>query len=328
MSENTMKKNEQEQDGTNNISPSMKNFICDEYSICREERQYVVFLYDILRKYAKPESRKKTEDQIGKVEEIFKVCGLEDNAIVEKVFYEPAFMRDFFERNRRLVLTKNIPDREKKILQNDSTIYKEQRNFEEKESFNVKLIEYVCKQKPGVGCTKNIKVEYSGYECNLGQNKNWAELEKLRILNENCEDIGYKFGRSWIESKVRPMMNAQPDIAVIYHIGEEKKKNLLFIECKYLSRESTYTYITNGEKESEKQRKIQWMIADFLCNYLFENEDSEVEMKLSSGMKEKQSRLVKFVRGRETKAITENEDTRGEIFLKDLIECEKRIFPL
>lgn len=194
-------------------------------------------------------------------------------------------------------------------------------------SFYTKLIKYVYEWK----YKKEVRVEYLGKECNLGQNDNQIEFEKLKIFNKESNElvnIKDEIEKDWIKYRVRWMMNAQPDIAVIYHIGEEKKKNLLFIECKYLSRESTYTYITNGEKESEKQRKIQWMIAEFLCNYLFENEDSEVEMKLSSGMKEKQSRLVKFVRGRETKAITENEDTRGEIFLKDLIECEKRIFPL
>lgn len=70
-----------------------------EYSVCREERQYAVFLYNILCYYRRPERR------CQQAQDIFEVCGLKD-AILEQVFYEAAFMRDFFERNRRLVLGK------------------------------------------------------------------------------------------------------------------------------------------------------------------------------------------------------------------------------
>lgn len=333
MSEKKVKGSGQTKNFEEKCELSMKNFICDEYSIGREERQYVVFLYNILRKYSTPESREKTEDQIGKVEEIFKVCGLENDAVVEKVFYEPSFMRDFFERKRRLVLTEMLDEKERKekILQKDSSLFKKKENFPEEESFCDKLIKYVYKRKHKEVDIENIEVEYSGRECNLGQNKNWEELDKLKIYNqESNETINLDGERDWIKYRVKWMMSAQPDIAVIYSIPDKTndKKYLLFIECKYLSGESTYTYINteNGEKESEKQRKIQWMIADFLCNYLSRNNNCQVEMKLSSGMKEEQSRLVKFVRGRKTKVITENGDMRGEIFLKDLIECDSKIY--
>ena len=335
MSEKKAKGNGQTKDFTEKYEPSMENFICDEYSICREERQYVVFLYNILRKYSTPESREKTEDQIGKVEEIFKACGLENDAVVEDVFYEPAFMRDFFERNRRLVLTEEMDDdtRYEKLLNKKFTPPENQENFPKKNSFYDKLIKYVYKRKHKEVDIENIEVEYSGRECNLGQNGNQIEFNKLKIDNQESNEtikLDSKIERDWIEYRVRWMMNAQPDIAVIYSIPDKTndKKYLLFIECKFLSRESTYTYTDteNGEKESEKQRKIQWMIADFLCNYLFRNNNCQVEMKLSSGMKKEQSRLVKFVRGRETKVITENGDMRGEIFLKDLIECDNKIY--
>lgn len=59
-----------------------------EYSVCREERQYAVFLYNILCYYRRPERR------CQQAQKIFKVCGIED-AIIKQVFYEATFMRDF-----------------------------------------------------------------------------------------------------------------------------------------------------------------------------------------------------------------------------------------
>ncbi len=38
---------------------SIKHFIDDEYSICREERQYAVLLYNVLRKYHSAGEREK-----------------------------------------------------------------------------------------------------------------------------------------------------------------------------------------------------------------------------------------------------------------------------
>lgn len=61
-----------------------ENFIKDmetEYSICREERQYAVLLYNILRYYRKPEMRS------GEAESIFEVCGMPKEAKIKKVFY-------------------------------------------------------------------------------------------------------------------------------------------------------------------------------------------------------------------------------------------------
>ena len=61
-----------------------ENFIKDEeteYSICREERQYAVLLYNILRFYRKQEMR------CGEIGRIFKVCGMPKEANIKKVFY-------------------------------------------------------------------------------------------------------------------------------------------------------------------------------------------------------------------------------------------------
>ncbi|HBA47220.1 MAG TPA: hypothetical protein DCZ91_05370 [Lachnospiraceae bacterium] len=94
-------------DGKNNLekdySCSIENYIRGDagsnYSICREERQYVVFLYNILRKYHAFKDRS-NNDEVHKI--ITKACGIPEKADIECVFYEATFMRDFFERNRRI----------------------------------------------------------------------------------------------------------------------------------------------------------------------------------------------------------------------------------
>lgn len=82
---------------------SIENFINKDdcaYSICRKERQYAVYLHDILRKYKKYADREKLEE----FKNIFTACSIPEKADIENVFYEATFMRDFFERNRRNIL--------------------------------------------------------------------------------------------------------------------------------------------------------------------------------------------------------------------------------
>ena len=82
--------------------PTLENYISNEYSVCREERQYALFLNNILLKYRDPDSRDET------VQKIFEACGLSEAAIIN-VFYEATFMRDIFERNRRVNFGKISP---------------------------------------------------------------------------------------------------------------------------------------------------------------------------------------------------------------------------
>ena len=149
----------------------------------------------------------------------------------------------------------------------------------------------------------------------MGQNE--IEFEKIKIGSGGLEDTE----KEWIKYRIKWMMNAQPDIAVVYHIGEEEnaQKFLLFIECKFLSRESVYP----SKEENVKQRRVQWMIADFLCKYLDKCNKSKKEIMLSSGMEKDKSRLVRFIRKSETKVL---ENNRGEIFIEDLIQIDNKIF--
>lgn len=245
------------------------------YSVCREERQYAVFLYNILRAYSNPERRQ------GEVQEkIFNACGLKNNYEIEKVFYEATFMRDIFERNRRIVLGKGQKD---KLLNKTFSPHSYELNKVHTDisvsllnewSFNHRIKKY-CK----IDESPNEK------EHNLGHGEN---IELAR------------------------MMNAKPDIAVIYKVNEGGKteRRLLFVECKFESGESKY-----GGGES--QRWMQGKIAKFLCEEWWKD-----EIKLAPEMTENvepEARLVQFVR-------KEAKEQEKEIYIGDLIKFDKKIF--
>lgn len=336
MSEMIVNEKEKRDSSRERFEPSIKNFLCDKYSICREERQYVVFLYNILRKYATLESRKREGEENAdrvNVKKIFESCGLKDDAFIDYVFYEPAFLRDFFERYNRLRLSKESewPER---LLNKSFSCSLSKGESARKEDFNTKLIQYVYEQKKKEkNETRKIEVEYSGRECNLGQNNNKLCFEKLKIYDlENNQTISLNDNeKKWIKHRVKWMMNAQPDIALIYHLGEEEsaKKFLLFIECKFTSKESSYRYEVDSEsneKEHVKQGEIQWMIADFLCSCLHNYNDNKEKMTLSPSMKEERSHFVYFVRRYRTNE--NNGEKKDEILIEDLIRCNNEIFAL
>lgn len=279
---------------------SIAHYLEDAYSICREERQYVVFLYNILRKNW--ELEKGTNDQNKEIRNIFQACGISENAVIESVFYEVTFMRDFFERNRRLVLGK--PEKMKDILLN--------KMFspcccivDSDKSFNKKLIQYIM-QIPHLKelCEKeqNIKDLDKYNEINLGLNDMY--FSSYGVSSEGIE---------YIEMYAKYMMNVKPDLAVIYK--EEGKKYLLFLECKFESAESAYKdKITNGKIW---QRDVQWYVADFLCKHYLNKEGIFISNAMISNEKGGKSRLVQLVR---------KEPKENEIEISKLIELNNRIF--
>lgn len=276
------------------------------YSVCREERQYAVFLYNILRAYSNPERRQ------GEVQEkIFNACGLKNNYEIEKVFYEATFMRDIFERNRRIVLGEGQED---KLL--NKTFSPSCYEVSYGQSFNCKLKEYIAESKDSEKNPEKDSKKNSYKEHNLGHAKE--------------EDLGYKK-----DEDMAPMMNAKPDIAVIYKVdeGEETKRYLLFIECKFESGESKY-------EDGKSQREVQGKIAEFLCDKWWKEKDEKKiepapEMKETEGEKT-EARLVQFVRKKaqpKNKKEKENEnenekenENKNKICIGDLIKFDKKIF--
>lgn len=251
---------------------SIENFIWDNHSICREERQYALFLYNILRKYSSMEIRRNLKDEEKeKIEHIFFICQLE-HADVEQVFYEASFMRDFFKQSQK----------EKKV------------------NFNNELIRYIYKEY--VKCENNI--EYSDEGKNLGHNQINREKLLQTIDDEQFDKLNFA---------ARCMMNAKPDIAVLYK--QNGKRYFLFLECKFETGEKSYTDKRTSTKLSLSQRKVQWMIADFLCKNVFK---SGKEIKLAEYMvKNEESCLIQFGR----------EEAKGNnIKIETLIKLNNDIF--
>ncbi len=288
----------------NRYNCSIENYIMDEYSICREERQYAVFLYNILRKYGKRKFREKLTGKEKKdIPAIFKACGIEADSDIEYVFYEAAFMRDFFKRERRYYAVTGSGKVATALLQQS---YEKEKKT--KTDFNRRLIEYVFhtwegKDPPEMDMADDQEKDaYLQY--NLGGNipKECADLGKIEEVRE----------------KVRAMMNSKPDIAVIYKKGGQRY--LLFIECKFESYEDT----VECEKSLLSQRMVQYHIAEFICGYLNERNGQEY-INVSEQMKSGQSRMVRFRRsdsGRQGPYLPED----GNILIKLLTEYNDKIF--
>ena len=316
----------------NRYNCSIENFIMDEYSICREERQYAVFLYNILRKYGKKQVREKLAgEERDTILKIFEACGIEAEDDIEYVFYEATFMRDFFERERRYSAAIKYDSNkvEAKLLQKtyaNDTKWENIGDDAAKKCFNYQLLKYVHKHDE---------------EHNQHQDRHQDKID------ENLKEIlRYNLGHTPIlgypqidgaelndreKEKIKDMMNAKPDIAVIYRgMSDEEKKYLLFIECKFESYEDSY----NGENLS--QCSIQYDVAKFLCNYLndlmqrdFLDDGPGCKMAVALIMEsDHKSRMVKFMRTDEKKKKQGAQEERnvGKILIKTLIDCNNKIF--
>lgn len=258
---------------------SIEGFLENEYSICREERQYAVLLYNVLRYYGKTERRGSDE-----IKRIFKACQIPAEAEVVQVFYEATFMRDFFERNRRIVLGKYD---ERKLIQ--KTFSPSEYKVDDENSFNYKLIQYVH--------------EHYNKEFNAAEPLVYLDEERNLGRNKICTKLS-----EYEKYMIRCMMEAKPDLAVIYM--EKGETYLLFLECKFDSDESCY-------EGKIGQRAIQWNIADFLCEYYLKE-------KVSDRMEKGESCLVKFTRlkGGEIEDV----ETWPYVSVCDLIKMNKVIF--
>lgn len=280
---------------------TIENFLEKDGAFCREERQYALFLYNGL-----------CFDQ-----EVAKAI-LGEGATVKNVFYEATLMRDLFcaDRKRRLLEyeesaclhqleagdkevakkldTPDDEDKEKRLYKNKTAKGKELGD-----TFNEKLVNFLLKKyEKGMKYEPIDKEDCEFYiNRNLGTNS-FSELKK----DELPEPIAR------IAEVAKTMMNAKPDIAVLYEQGTETK--LIFLECKYCSKESTYEAIQNNSEwlvgDSQKAKKkakktvqgqliAQNLICEFICENLKSKEGEEI-----TGQEEKvitycPSKMVKFV---------------------------------
>lgn len=246
--------------------------------------------------------------------------------MLQYVFYEATFMRDFFWRDRRCTYSKML----KNTLLNKSCNEEKKKNPYEKKDykkrFNYLLLQYSLEQIKVSDSDKVLKCilerdkqinkkreRYFVLDLNLGG------IEGQKCINDICES--FKNGEETseisrenskkmadvlneIKDLIRRMMNIKPDIAVIY-----QRKNdffLKFLECKFESKESNY-------KMGEKQLDIQSMVAEFLCNKL----EIAIETENKS-IKDESAMLVQFAR--------KKAEGQKSIWIKQLIDANEKIF--
>lgn len=255
-------------------------FLDGNASICREERQYALFLYNILKSSSFIDRKRE------KVNDILKKSGIDTSRKIKNVFYEATFMRDFFERDREKLYLEFAP--EKREVHN--------KNFEytcdefcsyyggRETNFNKTLIDFISQIKE-LEVSAQIENEY--HEIKNKRNE-------IRPVNLGHNDM---FGGNNIYPCIsfiaRCMMNAKPDIAVLY-----QDNTLQFLECKFeMKRQGQY----RKDGINLNQTYVQDLIADFL------KKNHYVDEVLST-------RIVNF-----TRYGTNN------IFIENLIELNERI---
>lgn len=292
-------------------------------SICREERQYALYLSNVLRYYGKHHDkleinsvaieifnsifRKKGEEKEQALDDTYK------NIYIENVFYEATFMRDFFERNRRLRFTKDQTKLKDAILKKKFKLPADKKLDKEK-SFNHSLLKYCW----DVICDR---------DSNPDKDINLNDVEEVNYGKNNIiTDDGTILAA---HSLARAMMNAKPDLAVIYYNKNSKsKKKLLFIECKFKSDEDCYYYKDNNDNNQRiYQTEVQGLIAEFLCrenSYLPDLEISKLMNNKDFEKPEAKYNKSKYI----SKKVTFVQEVANieEINIANLIELEKSIF--
>lgn len=203
----------------NEFAPYFEAYFRPGEPVCREERQYTLFLYNRLLAIR---SRASTEDR-----KFLAACGITgEGLIIHSVLYEASFMRDIFWRERA----------------------DQQRNGGGPLCFNRLLYQFLSKTEEG---SNHIPADR-----NLGGRSGYAAL-KNRIADIQDEETNRRIEEE--NQTMKQMMNARPDLAVLYEAGG--KKYMKFMECKYLSNEDVYH---GGIKQTEIQAKI----GRFLCEHV------------------------------------------------------------
>ena len=241
--------------------------------VCREERQYALFLYNKLLGMVDKQYK---EIEVDKDKEIFcKIFGFEDdetaeksNIVIKNVYYEVTFMRDFFYKEKN----NSSSDFNKNLFEYVLEKFKGENNCLShlfKINENTSVLEIIESQHitvfPKEAYNNYNNVEKYKVICDINYGSNAKDGEKTNILP--C----------FIRKFMRSMMNSKPDIGIIFE--KQDKKYLKFIECKYLSPEGYVKLIEIKVYQNMKkdnlfkdfsfiipQTVIQYFIADFICN--------------------------------------------------------------
>lgn len=175
-----------------------ENYLWCNEPICREERQYALFMYKRLMDLVGKEIIIKDnttspctfwlDKDLKSDGDFLAVCGLKEGKVkIKEVFYEVTFMRDFFQ-------------------------YYKSKDGSGK-GFNESLINFVKSKEEN-------PESFDDWENDLDKN-----LGMLPIADKEQK----------LHIKVRNMMNSKPDIGILYEQGD--CNYMRFLECKYLSKQ-------------------------------------------------------------------------------------------
>lgn len=257
------------------------DYLRNENSICREERQYAVLLYNCLRGM-KGNGLKINDEKLKNLKE--ELFGKEPINI-EYVFYEATFMRDFF-----------YEDRKKS---------KEQRDKDKKNRFNMRLSCYLEMLKNDLMHDEKLEdcenLKSMLYAWKHDENK-IAEVLDSHLGMLRAEKRKHVFENEEEGNILKLLMNSKPDIAVIYSkkINNEIKKYLQFFECKFESEETKPYGI--------QQTKTQDLIAGFL---------TWDENKIADSYEK--TKLIRFVRKNQNEMIARRNKDIVEVSIDYLI---------
>lgn len=213
--------------------------------VCREERQFALFLY-----LAFLEKKKGNLDPwITKRVKSF-LEEEEQDPIIEEVYYEATLMRDYFAGCKK-------------------------RSGSEAEEFNRGLLHFCldflpCGKERADKCIEELTENCGGQmDCHLGTKKIKDAIEKRypnirAIMKNETEDVPQLYEKACLDI-ARMMMNATPDLLVIYRIGGERYAKAL--ECKYQSGQGTYEDVVGVGI------KMQYFIQECVMSFLFGKND-------------------------------------------------------
>ena len=261
----------------NDFEKYFEDYFAEDNPVCREERQYALFLYNRLLDMV---GKDITEDDI-----ILEACGLSGKKGLKilRVAYEATYMRDIFYHSREAMNEVNKEWRLNELSNGESC-------------FNRELYEYI----------KSLPKDKINEKAIPDESKIFAYRNLGGVIDWQGVDSDFV---DW----VRAMMNAKPDIAILYQADNnteeesdnnstEKKpeKYLKFIECKYESPEGTY-----GESKI-KQTDAQEQICNFVCKRILKKETVTPD-----GVN-----IVRFKSEKVTKSQKENEK---QLLIKEVI---------
>lgn len=198
---------------------------------CKEERQFAVFLYNV---FLEKKRRKKEVDK--NIDNIVKYCldvGEEEykRLVITDVYFEATLMRDYFA---------NCKSPEEKIAFNEELL-----KFCLGEEDSGKVISKLKKdcltrnlgQKEAKNSIKNLYPDLENkLKSAIVKSKTVDDLSLFKEIREkSCLDIASM------------MMNATPDILVLYQIAGEKIYYAKALECKYKSYEGPYKDVAGAK---------------------------------------------------------------------------------